>query len=312
MVLLRYEDDFFTKKVKLGRNEYELVEIMTRLRIWMIALMVLVAGFLGIGIFKPSATISTQFEVSRSAATSFRVLTLSSNVSSFFNGRTSIESVLNTDKQAGNRYRAVHLGEEGAETLDIELVAFDDLDQFTFQVTSDSRVTRTTYALVRITSGTQVHVTHIVSPSSWFGRSVLPMILGSQIEEQDLINSHLAELIESSPESLIGEWVSVSSEEDEQMFTFYSDGTVNWKVSMGDDVFPLTGIYWNRQSSVQPELLDLSGFTSGPLRGLTLFGIVDMSRRDTLFFDAEAGLPDDDRIRPSTFSSSAVTYVRIR
>ena len=283
---------------------------MTRLRIGLIAGMILIAGFISIGIFNPTSTVSTSFHVSRSAATTFRVLTAASNVGSFFVDASSIETQVEGDEKAGNQYRVTY--PEDGQVTSVELVGFQDLKQFAFQSKSDSKTTLTTYSLVRDANGTQVNISHVISPSSWWGRSIQSLILGSQIARQDRINSKLSQLVEASPESLIGDWVAVSDWVEEQLFTFRSDGTADWKVSVEGQVFPLTNIYWVRESSVFPEPLDLSGFTNGPLRGLTLFGIVDMSRRDTLIFDAEAGPEYDDRVRPASFSESAVTYIRIR
>ena len=93
---------------------------MTRLRIGLIAGMILIAGFISIGIFNPTSTVSTSFHVSRSAATTFRVLTAASNVGSFFVDASSIETQVEGDEKAGNQYRVTY--PEDGQVTSVELV----------------------------------------------------------------------------------------------------------------------------------------------------------------------------------------------
>jgi len=147
---------FLQKRFKQAPLEQKGIAIMTRLRIGLIAGMILIAGFISIGIFNPTSTVSTSFHVSRSAATTFRVLTAASNVGSFFVDASSIETQVEGDEKAGNQYRVTY--PEDGQVTSVELVGFQDLKQFAFQSKSDSKSTLTTYSLVRDANGTQVNI----------------------------------------------------------------------------------------------------------------------------------------------------------
>ena len=125
---------------------------MTRIQIGLITCMISIAGFVSIGIFKPTSTVSTSFHVSRSAATTFRVLTSASNVSSFFVDASSVVAQVEGDEKAGNRYRVTY--PEDRFEASVELVGFQDLKQFSFKSVSDSKTTLTTYSLIRDAKGT--------------------------------------------------------------------------------------------------------------------------------------------------------------
>jgi hypothetical protein len=285
---------------------------MSRTRIWLIVILILLAGFISIGLFNPSDVVTSEFKVNKSASTTFNVLSAPANLSYFVNGPASVETIVEHQDRQGNAYRIQTTKGDETVFIDAEVVEFDDLEQFTYQFTRPDVQTRTTYSVFPEVGGARVSVRHEIMPVGWWRRSWLPLVLGGEIEEQAAVNRALADLVSVSQESLIGDWIALNPQGTEQMFSFRSDGTVDWKVTAGDNVYPLTNLHYERESSLSPELLDLSGFTSGPLRGLTLFGILDMTHPDTLVFDAEAGLTDDDRVRPTDFTSSTVTYVRIR
>ncbi len=285
---------------------------MGKYKVWLVGALLLILAFISVGIFKPTAVIRSTFTVHRSVATSFRVLTKAATIPFLVEDASNVEALVEHDNKIGNRYRLTSGDLSPSAEYECELTGFVELEQFQYTFSKPHARIVVDYVLVRESAGTTVQVSRQIIPLSWWRRSLLPIITDSEAREQIRINDDLKRLIETSPESLIGDWVSTDSDGQEQMFSFRSDEKADWRVALGANVYPITDLRWKRESSVNPELLDLSGFTSGPLRGLTLFGIIDMSRLDTLLFDAEAGLPDDDRVRPLEFSSSTVTYVRIR
>jgi len=284
---------------------------MSRFRYWLIGVLVLLAGFVSIGIFKPSDVISSRFVVQKSASTTFELLTDAANLNLYLEGIRTIEPLVEHSDKNGNTYK-VTMVDAGKSDVDVTIMDFKDREQFTYQFSKPDMLIRSTYTLLPVENGTSVQVRLEVIPVGWWRKSLLPFFLWNVIEHQNRVEEALSSLISESTESIVGDWVAINPLGVDQMFSFQSDGVVDWKMAEGDEVFPIRNIRYERSSFVKPELLDLSGFTSGPLRGLTLFGILDMSRPDTMVFDAEAGLPDDDRVRPTGFSSSAVTYIRIR
>ncbi|MDA1027729.1 MAG: hypothetical protein O3B41_01565 [Bacteroidetes bacterium] len=285
---------------------------MSKKKVWFVGLLLVLMAIVSLGIFKPTATITSSFTVRRSAATAFRVLTTSSTIPMLVDKVSTVEPLVEHDQQIGNRYRVLEGDVEPPNEYEIELTGFLEMEQVAYTFSRPHVQTVVSYELLRTATGTTIEVSRQIIPLSWWRRSFLMILQDSEAKAQIRINDELKRLIETSPESLIGDWISSGPDGQEQMFSFRSDEKADWRVAIGAAVYPITDLVWKRESSVQPELLDLSGFTAGPLRGLTLFGIIDMSRLDTLIFDAEAGLPDDDRVRPMAFTESAVTYVRIR
>lgn len=285
---------------------------MSKKRVWLVGLLLVLMAIVSLGIIKPTAVITSSFTVRRSVSTAFRVLTSSSTIPFLVDKASTVEPLVEHDQQMGNRYRIMEGDADARKEYELELTGFIEMEQVAYTFSRPSVQTVVSYELVRSTTGTTVEVSRQIIPLSWWRRSFLSILQDSEAKAQIRINDQLKRLIETSPESLIGDWISTGPNGQEQMFSFRSDEKVDWRVALGANVYPITDLVWKRESSVQPELLDLSGFTAGPLRGLTLFGIIDMSRLDTLIFDAQAGLPDDDRIRPMAFTESAVTYVRIR
>ena len=93
-----------------------------------------------------------------------------------------------------------------------------------------------------------------------------------------------------------GRW----SNKEGQAFEFKENGKALWFVHFGSQVDTLT-MQYRYNCKKQPPELDLSGFTSGPLTGKTLFGILEWNSDTTFRFDAEAGYGPESR--PATFDS---------
>jgi hypothetical protein len=127
------------------------------------------------------------------------------------------------------------------------LIQFNELEQFSYLYTTHSVEIEVSYTLVRAETATIVQVARQVFPQSWWRRSFLPLVSRAEAAKKIRINDRLVKSIESSPESLIGDWISTGSDGIEQMFSFRSDGTVDWRVALGASVFPLSGLHWQRK-----------------------------------------------------------------
>ena len=109
---------------------------------------------------------------------------------------------------------------------------------------------------------------------------------------------------------LLGEWVSVGSEDTRMTYIFEDDGRARWILELAEGPDTLEVAYEARYASTPIEL-DVGPWSSGPLAGQTLFGIVELQGPDRFRVDFEPASPDSDGAeRPATFSEQAVTFVR--
>ena len=109
---------------------------------------------------------------------------------------------------------------------------------------------------------------------------------------------------------LLGAWVSVGSGGTPTTYVFHEEGRAEWilKLSEATDTFEVA---YRVDYETSPIRLDMGPWSSGPLAGQTLFGIVQMQGPDRFRVDFEPADPDGDGSeRPGTFSEQAVTFVR--
>lgn len=112
------------------------------------------------------------------------------------------------------------------------------------------------------------------------------------------------------PEPLLGEWVSVAAETGQMTYIFEEDGQSRWVLELetGPDTFPVA---YQVDYSRSPIHLDVGPWSTGPLTGRTLYGIVEMQGPDRFVVDFEPADPDGDgAVRPPRFSNQSVTFVR--
>lgn len=112
------------------------------------------------------------------------------------------------------------------------------------------------------------------------------------------------------PEPLLGEWVSVAAETGQMTYIFEEDGQSRWVLELetGPDTFSVAYQVGYSQSPIH---LDVGPWSTGPLTGRTLYGIVEMQGPDRFVVDFEPGDPGgDESVRPSSFSNQSVTFVR--
>ena len=113
-----------------------------------------------------------------------------------------------------------------------------------------------------------------------------------------------------STEPLLGEWVSVGSGSPSMTYIFDDAGRSRWVLDLpqGPDTF---AVDYRVDYSNTPFHLDVGPWSTGPIAGQTLFGIVEMSGPDRFRVDFEPGDPDTGASeRPTDFSGQTVTFVR--
>ena len=112
------------------------------------------------------------------------------------------------------------------------------------------------------------------------------------------------------PKPLLGEWVSVAAETGQMTYIFEDDGQSRWVLELetGPDTF---AVAYQVDYSRSPIQADVGPWSTGPLAGRTLYGIVEMRGPDRFVVDFEPADPDmDGTVRPSRFSNQSVTFVR--
>ena len=109
---------------------------------------------------------------------------------------------------------------------------------------------------------------------------------------------------------LLGEWVSVGSAPPSMTYIFEEDGRSRWVLDLpvGSDTF---AVDYRVDYTVTPFHLDVGPWSTGPVAGRTLFGIVEMLGPYRFRVDFEPGDPEGGAsARPEGFSGQTVTFVR--
>ena len=84
-----------------------------------------------------------------------------------------------------------------------------------------------------------------------------------------------------------------------QILVFQNDSKALW-IFYSEAKRDTFKIKYTADFKTKPYRLDLSDFAMGPLRGETLFGIVEYSDKKTIKFDCEPGT--DEGVRPKAFN----------
>jgi len=111
-------------------------------------------------------------------------------------------------------------------------------------------------------------------------------------------------------ERLLGSWAGQNETRGSMSFTFDKDGNTTWVVNLpsGPETMNISYSTATQDGSLH---VDLSGFEDGPLRGLTMYGLISFDGSDTLRIDFEPGPPGDPGRRPGALTSPDVlTLVR--
>ena len=111
-------------------------------------------------------------------------------------------------------------------------------------------------------------------------------------------------------EPLLGEWVSIGGVNPQMTYIFEPDGRAKWVLELGQgpDTF---AVAYRVDYRTSPVHLDVGPWSTGPLVGRTLLGIVEIQGPDRFRVDFEPGTPDGDGSeRPTDFSDQTVTFAR--
>jgi hypothetical protein len=95
------------------------------------------------------------------------------------------------------------------------------------------------------------------------------------------------------------------------MLIFRDDNTATWKIESVN----FTGsfdIQYTFDASTTPYRLDLTGFGTGPLEGLTLYGIIAFDGDESFRLEVEPGEVGGagEEVRPAAFSEQTVIYTK--
>lgn len=108
----------------------------------------------------------------------------------------------------------------------------------------------------------------------------------------------------SSKDKLLGLW----DNKEGQILKFKKDNQAEWifYTKTSSDTFQIN---YNININTKPMQLELTKFESGPLKGKTLFGIIEFINDSTMRFDCEPALAD----RPKNFDAEQTqTYSKLK
>jgi hypothetical protein len=89
---------------------------------------------------------------------------------------------------------------------------------------------------------------------------------------------------------LTGRWTNKEGQE----ISFGPDGKALWLIKFGSQ-FDTFAIQYQYDCKATMPKLDLTNFQSGPLKGKTLYGIIEWSNDSVFRFSAEPGMSEDAR-----------------
>lgn len=285
---------------------------MRTLRIASAVLVIAFLAFLSIGPLKPTVTVSSTVLSTRNAATLFEVLTDADRLPEWMSGFVSIDALLTRDENVGSQSRLRMLSGRDTLVISQETLSYEFGQEFHLSLDGSMFEGELRTLLTPVETGTELHVTSTYSGTSWYWRSLFPLISSSLKTTQDSDYERLIELVESAPSSIVGEWQGVDSSGSEQLFQFLPTGEVRWKVAVSGETMQIEGIRWQLDSQANPMQLDLDAFDSGPLEGLAFYAIVEFLDDGLMRFDAEVGAPGDESLRPTEFTDSAILLNRIQ
>ncbi|MFV1989024.1 MAG: hypothetical protein ACC682_17265, partial [Gemmatimonadota bacterium] len=106
-------------------------------------------------------------------------------------------------------------------------------------------------------------------------------------------------------QQLIGSWEGQNDTRGSMSFRFSSDGTVTWVVPVptGPETLHISYVAVAHDGRL---LLNLSGFETGPLTGMVMYGLVEFESANVIRMDLEPGPPGNDEPRPTGLTSDDV------
>lgn len=285
---------------------------MRTIRIVAVVIAIAFLAFLSLGLLKPKVSVQTTVQTTRDAATLFHVLTDADRLSLWMTGFVSIDPLLQRDENVGSRSRLRMLSGKDTLVVDQEKLTYDFGKEFRLSMDGSMFDGELRMLLTPVENGTELHVTTVFEGTTWYWRSLFPLITSALRSTQDGDYERLIDLVEVAPSSIIGEWTGTDSSGSEQFFQFMPDSEVIWQVAIGGESLKIDGIRWQLDDSLRPMKLDLDAFTSGPLKGMALYAIVEFVDNGEMQFDAEVGISGDDSVRPTEFTDSSIRVHRVQ
>jgi uncharacterized protein YndB with AHSA1/START domain len=284
---------------------------MKALKIFFGIIVALALAFVFVGMMIPVIAFKTSVVVQRPVETTFSVFTDMDLIGEWLEGFESVELIEGEPYEVGSQFR-FRLNDDGMEIEFTEtLTAFEENEVYAFMIDADVFQNEVSFTFTGNGDETTIKASNSITGSVWYMRSILPFMKSEFMRQQKESLNLLGKVAEKAPPTIIGTWTGVDSNGGIQTFTFSRDGRATWRLSRAGDLV-ISGIDYTLSYETVPFNLDLSGFTSGPLGGKVLYGIVEYPDDNTMRFDAEAGTPDTDILRPGEFTSSTVQYVRAR
>lgn len=282
------------------------------LRVTTALILVFFVVFVSIGFVKPSITVETASRTDRSVYVAFDALTNAALVEQWMTGFVSLESTLDRDVPIGNQSTLTMV--TGGDTLVLrqEITTWEEGERFGLSFNSDMTEGDIMVQLTALESGSELFVRSRFEGATWWWRSLFPLFSSGLKATQQADYDRLAAVMDSLEIPLNGRWAGVDAAGNEQLFHFKSSGAMDWRAASGGEWFELSDLRYEEGRSADPMTLDLSGFSSPPLAGQTLYGIISFVSDDSLRLDLNAGPPDREDLRPDTFTASTIALRRVR
>lgn len=143
---------------------------------------------------------------------------------------------------------------------------------------------------------------------TWRGRS--GVVRATARVSAALAAAALMSACQEARHPLLGEWVSVGTAVPAMTYVFEDNGRSLWILDLpqGPDTFSVS---YRVDYDPSPAHLDVGPWSTGPVTGRTLFGIMEMLAPDRFRVDFEPADPDTGAPeRPTEFSDQTVTFVR--
>lgn len=268
--------------------------------------------FVAIGFVKTSVSIETTSRTDRSVYVAFDALTNATLVEYWMEGFVSLASTLSRDVPVGNQSTLTMV--TGGDTLKLrqEITTWEVGERFGLHFDSEMTGGDIIVQLTALESGTELFVRSTFEGATWWWRSLFPLFASGLKATQQADYDRLAALMDTLETPLAGQWAGVDAAGNEQLFHFKSPEAMDWRAASDGEWFELTNLRYEKGWSADTMTLDLSGFSSPPLAGQTLYGIISFVSDDSLRLDLEAGPPGREDLRPDEFSASTIGLHRVR
>ena len=282
---------------------------MKRSRVYLLLVLISATVIFGAGFMAPEIQVSTTTTTGRSVPTAYTALSSFDRIVFWVPSAISAEVLEQHSDLNGNKYRVK--SEEGT-IWELEITEAEENERLTIAISGPSYIRRISADVLPGDNGSEVQFNARIQGATWWTRATLLFTKRSWQNRLERFTEDWIRQIAESNESIVGEWMGSDASGAVQIFSFRSDNSVEWKIESEGTVFQLSGLSYVQNNTAGQRHLDISGFRSGPLEGLILYGLADLSRPDTLIYDAEAGDDDEADLRPDQLTESAVTYTRIK